>query len=145
MYFLRLSLKSCQVKFFLSSNVPNSQFDMNAASLVSVCFPLPPTPTMSALPLGYLRILEILEMCSKHSGKRTKSSLLTWSMLSISSWSILSILTWSVSHECAITCLCFYFTSYVFYLRTIMIRYTHADINYSYFVITLVYLLYSCQ
>jgi len=54
---------------------------MNADSLVSVYLPLPPTPTSSPLPLGYLRILHILEMCCKHSGKSTKSNLFKWSIL----------------------------------------------------------------
>ncbi len=46
---------------------------INEASLVKDCFPLPPTPTNNALPLGVLIIREILTKCIIASLKNTKS------------------------------------------------------------------------
>lgn len=40
-----------------------------------LCLPLPPTPISIALPLGCLKILQILKICSTASSKKTKSSL----------------------------------------------------------------------
>jgi hypothetical protein len=48
---------------------------MNEDSLDKLCLPLPPTPINIALPLGCLKILQILNICSTASSKKTKSSL----------------------------------------------------------------------
>ena len=79
--FFKLSLKSLCLKSFLTSRVPNAHSDINAANLVSVYFPLPPTPTNKAFPRGCLKILHILAICYRHSGKRTKSNLFALSKL----------------------------------------------------------------
>ena len=81
MHFLRFSLNSLYLKSCLTSRVLNAQLLIKEASLVSVYFPLPPTPTNSALPLGYLRIRQTRAMCCKHSGNKTKSNLFVWSKL----------------------------------------------------------------
>ena len=43
---------------------------MNPDNLVKLYFPLPPTPINIALPLGYLKTLEILKTCSIASLKK---------------------------------------------------------------------------
>lgn len=45
---------------------------MNVAILLKDCLPEPPTPRISAFPLGYLMILAILAMCS-HASKNITS------------------------------------------------------------------------
>ena len=70
---------------------------IDAAKRVTLCLPLPPTPTSMALPLGCRRMREARVMCSTASVKNTRLMVLLELMLYSSRYSSISPVIFSTS------------------------------------------------